>query len=122
MQATNETYLESVRELLPTPTKSHYLFNLRDIARVIKGVMMPAGDKIANGEMLCRLWCHETLRVFYDRLVTAEDREWLLQHVREISKKFFSQVGAPQRRVRVGAGVRASRRAWCRTWSRSWGT
>jgi dynein heavy chain len=37
--ATVEVYRAVSRELLPTPSKSHYLFNTRDLAKIILGVM-----------------------------------------------------------------------------------
>lgn len=35
--ATLDVYARCQQELLPTPTKSHYTFNLRDVSKVVQG-------------------------------------------------------------------------------------
>lgn len=85
--ATLDMYAQSMAKLLPTPTKSHYVFNLRDFARVVQGVMMlPAAVLPSTGDadaakVYKRLWVHEVFRVFYDRLVDDKDRSWLMSQV-----------------------------------------
>lgn len=37
MDATIEVFNTITKELLPTPQKSHYTFNLRDLAKVFQG-------------------------------------------------------------------------------------
>lgn len=37
--ATIAIYRVVAKELLPTPSKSHYLFNTRDLAKIIQGMM-----------------------------------------------------------------------------------
>ena len=84
VEATSKVYQGAIANLLPTPTKSHYLFNLRDFARVISGVMMCPPSGLTDGaDSVRRLWVHEVYRVFYDRLVVDEDRQWLFSFVRE---------------------------------------
>ena len=39
IEATLELYSTLLQELLPTPAKSHYTFNLRDIASVVQGML-----------------------------------------------------------------------------------
>lgn len=41
--ASVELYRCVVRDMLPTPSKSHYLFNTRDLAKLILGVMQVGG-------------------------------------------------------------------------------
>lgn len=72
--ATQEVYKTVKNDLLPTPSKSHYLFNLRDIWRVIQGVCGASSRNILDGNDLARLWFHENMRVYHDRLTTEDDR------------------------------------------------
>lgn len=53
--ATVELYRVVCRELLPTPSKSHYLFNTRDLAKTILGVMrVGAGAGRGEGDRASR--------------------------------------------------------------------
>ncbi|EGR31445.1 hypothetical protein IMG5_109350, partial [Ichthyophthirius multifiliis] len=89
INATLEIYKMAMAQLLPTPMKSHYLFNLRDFAKVIMGVCMADKDSCASQEVLIRLWAHECWRVFADRLINEEDRLLMLHGLRESVKKIF---------------------------------
>lgn len=64
--------------MLPTPTKSHYTFNLRDLSKVFQGILSIEYDFLNNKETLVSLWVHEAQRIFYDRLVDEKDRSWFL--------------------------------------------
>jgi len=85
---TKHLYGKAVKSLLPTPAKSHYQFNLRDLARVIQGVMLLGPSSLPEDEgqgvrVYQRLFVHEALRVFCDRLVDDKDRQWLLDTLEE---------------------------------------
>ena len=74
VQATMGVYKAAVSTFLPTPSKSHYVFNLRDFSRVVRGVLLVPKTHMKEGDKLTRLWVHEIYRVFYDRLVDDNDR------------------------------------------------
>ncbi|XP_050953838.1 dynein axonemal heavy chain 3 [Labeo rohita] len=91
VQATMAVYKDAIESFLPTPSKSHYIFNLRDFARVIRGVMLCPSTHMQEGDKLIRLWIHEVYRVFYDRLIDNEDREKFFSIVKERTSAYFKQ-------------------------------
>ena len=74
--ATIEVYSKISQELLPTPAKFHYTFNLRDISKVFQGILMVRPRKVSTSDVFGRLWVHECMRIFYDRLINQEDQAW----------------------------------------------
>ena len=52
-----EIYSECVKILRPTPTKSHYIFNLRDLSKLIMGICNADKTKV-HSENIGRLWAH----------------------------------------------------------------
>ena len=57
--STIEIFNTILATLLPTPAKSHYTFNLRDLAKVIQGVLMGEPKRITEQPQILRLWVHE---------------------------------------------------------------
>lgn len=45
-------------DLLPTPSKSHYTFNLRDIWRVFQGICSANSKSLTSPQDLLKLWYH----------------------------------------------------------------
>lgn len=76
VSATVDMYSTIQKELLPTPAKSHYTFNLRDVSKVFQGMLGAWTGGIKNDVDMMRLWLHESTRVFSDRLVNQQDVKW----------------------------------------------
>ncbi|XP_073391166.1 uncharacterized protein [Physcomitrium patens] len=89
-----ETYSHISHELLPTPTKSHYTFNLRDVSKVFQGILMVKPIDCNTKKQLKLLWVHESMRVFHDRLVDQNDKTYFLGILYELLKRNFEEVAS----------------------------
>ncbi|RHY24853.1 hypothetical protein DYB25_001221 [Aphanomyces astaci] len=89
VQASIHVYNTICRELLPTPAKSHYTFNLRDLAKIFQGCLMCDARKIQDGVGFMRLWVHECKRVFEDRMVSQDDHQWFADLLRSTTQSYF---------------------------------
>ena len=87
-----EIYGRLAAEFLPTPAKSHYVFNLRDLSKCIQGVLQTSPLVIRDKASLSRLFYHECSRVFHDRLVDDADRMLFYTVLSETASKYFSEV------------------------------
>ena len=86
--ATIDMYHAIVKRLFPT---SHYAFNLRDLSKIFQSFMQafPAAIKQPTTN-LARLWSHERTRVFHDRLIDDDDRQWFNAKVIDICQAKFN--------------------------------
>ncbi|GMH64114.1 hypothetical protein TrST_g1151 [Triparma strigata] len=84
VKASVEIYSRVEKDLLPTPAKSHYTFNLRDMSKVFQGMLMILPQHAADEEQLLKLWCHEEARVVRDRLIDDHDRDWFNNMMKEM--------------------------------------
>uniref|UniRef100_A0A7S0PMT4 Dynein heavy chain n=1 Tax=Micromonas pusilla TaxID=38833 RepID=A0A7S0PMT4_MICPS len=92
VKGTIELYQTVQRELLPTPMKSHYTFNLRDLSKVLQGMLLITPDKCKALDVMTRLWVHESMRVFHDRLISVEDKDYYKVMASELVEKNFAVV------------------------------
>lgn len=93
--ATKECFERITLEKLPTPTRSHYTFNLRDFSKVIQGIMQVSTKGISQPEEFSRLFIHEVSRTFHDRLVDDNDRQWWWTTVQEVVEHKLNVEWAP---------------------------
>jgi dynein heavy chain len=89
IDSTIEIYQKISEELRATPAKFHYMFNLRDVSKVIQGILMSHQKSVQNADSMQRLWVNEVSRVFGDRLINKQDEKWFTDIVMDNLGKAF---------------------------------
>uniref|UniRef100_A0A6P7FR39 Dynein heavy chain 7, axonemal-like n=1 Tax=Diabrotica virgifera virgifera TaxID=50390 RepID=A0A6P7FR39_DIAVI len=91
VNATLGIFKAAQENLRPTPSKSHYIFNLRDFFRLIQGCAMLKKESAEDKKIFPKIWVHEVMRVFYDRLVEKRDRVWVYEEVKKYVNDNFRE-------------------------------
>jgi dynein heavy chain len=58
VSATLEVYGTVLKEMLPTPAKSHYTFNMRDVSKVFQGLCQCSRESLPKLDDLVKCWMH----------------------------------------------------------------
>ncbi len=79
----------------------HYVYSPREMTRWVRGIceaIRPLESLSVEG--LVRVWAHEALRLFHDRLVADDERRWTNEHVDQVALKHFPGINQEEALVR----------------------
>ncbi|KAL3657725.1 hypothetical protein V7S43_017298 [Phytophthora oleae] len=90
--ATIDLYTEVRANFLPTATKFHYVFSMRELSSLFQGLFMAKPEAYLNNSLqFCRLWTHECFRVFSDRMSSPSEIQRFSEMAVEQTKKNFEE-------------------------------
>ena len=73
-----------------TQIQPHYVYSPRELTRWVRGIYEAIKPlETLSLEGLVRIWAHEALRLFQDRLVSEDERQWTAVLVHETVEKHF---------------------------------
>ena len=87
--ATIALHKEVLIKFLPSAVKFHYNFTMRDLAAVFKGLLNSRPREYKLAPQMTRLWYHEVMRVFADRLMTDQEVQRCREIVINVGKRFM---------------------------------
>jgi len=92
-EAMVEVYLANQARFTPE-SQPQYFYSPRELSRWVRGIYESVvnSDQGLTKEEMVRVWTHEGLRLFSDRLVERSDREWCKETIDRIAKNHFAGV------------------------------
>ena len=93
-------YLASQRRFT-TDIQAHYVYSPRELTRWVRGIYEAIRPlEILTVEGLVRVWAHEALRLFQDRLVAEEERLWTDENIDATAVNHFPTINKDEALVR----------------------
>ncbi|KAF2892470.1 hypothetical protein ILUMI_13689 [Ignelater luminosus] len=96
-------YNSIIAELPPTPSKFHYIFNMRDLSRIVSGLCIIHPMHYNAVHLMVRVWRNEFTRVICDRLINEDDQNLMKNHMIEQVSKYFPSQQATQDELDEGS-------------------
>uniref|UniRef100_A0A7S1Y8A3 AAA+ ATPase domain-containing protein n=1 Tax=Grammatophora oceanica TaxID=210454 RepID=A0A7S1Y8A3_9STRA len=90
-EAMVDVYLQNQGRFKPDD-QPQYFYSPRELSRWVRGIYEAVVnlDQGLTREEFVRIWAHEALRLFNDRLVGEEDRKWCDELIDNVAKKHFA--------------------------------
>ncbi|KAF5395439.1 hypothetical protein PHET_10739 [Paragonimus heterotremus] len=77
---------------LPTAVRFHYMFNLRDLTNIFQCMLFSQPETCNNLLSLVRLYRHEAMRVYTDKMIDVIDAELAMKHVTQAIATQFPEI------------------------------
>ena len=91
-QAMIHVYLQSQRKFTPD-IQPHYVYSPRELTRWVRALYEAIRPlETLSLEGLVRIWAHEALRLFSDRLIADDERQWTEETVNRAALEFFPNI------------------------------
>lgn len=95
-----DLYLASQKRFT-TDIQAHYVYSPRELTRWVRGIYEAVRPlEMLSVEGLVRIWAHEALRLFQDRLVTEEEKQWTDEHIDSAAMEHFSNINRDEALMR----------------------
>jgi len=91
-QAMIQVYLQSQKRFTPD-IQPHYVYSPRELTRWVRAIYEAIRPlETLSLESLVRIWAHEALRLFSDRLIADDERQWTEETVNRIALEHFPNI------------------------------
>ncbi|KAI7544395.1 Dynein heavy chain, partial [Hortaea werneckii] len=91
-QAMIQVYMRSQKRFTPD-IQPHYVYSPRELTRWVRAIYEAIKPlETLSLEGLVRIWAHEALRLFSDRLIAEDERQWTEEAVNQVALEQFPNI------------------------------